>query len=40
MFEMGIRGANAKVDQAVEDILNLEEYVRLVSLEVEIYYFE
>ncbi|KAI4212161.1 MAG: hypothetical protein L6R36_009492 [Xanthoria steineri] len=40
MFELGLRGANAKVEQAVEDILSLESYLGMVVDVVPVYYYE
>ena len=40
MFEMGLRDANAKVEQAVEDILSLESYLGMILDVVPVYYFD
>ena len=40
MFETGLRGANAKVEQAVEDILSLESYLGMIVDVVPVYYFD
>ena len=40
MFEMGLREANSKVEQAVEDILSLESYLSMVVDVVPVYYFD